>query len=104
MDDKEHAHLAQALKDHGYPVSHKVVAETLHDMGFSLQSSVKTREGSDHPDRDKQFKYINKQAAAHQKAGQPIISVDCKKKELVGNFKNGGRSGNHRSTRGSERA
>jgi hypothetical protein len=63
----------------------------LHSMGYSLQANRKTREGSMHPDRDAQFQHINDQAAAFLRAGRPVISVDTKKKELVGDFKNGGR-------------
>jgi len=62
----------------------------LHDLGFSLQANRKTQEGGDHPDRDAQFRYINKQVRTHMKNGQPVLSVDCKKKELVGNYKNAG--------------
>lgn len=87
---KSTRHLAKELKERGHAVSHNVVAQTLRSMGFSLQAMAKTREGKDHPDRDKQFKYLNKQVKAHQKAGQPEISVDTKKKEKVGNYKNGG--------------
>src|SRR5260370_15816038 len=60
-------------------------------LGFSLQANQKTREGTSHPDRNAQFEYINAQVDAFQAAGQPTISVDTKKKELVGDFKNGGR-------------
>jgi hypothetical protein len=63
----------------------------LHEQGFSLQANAKTLEGSQHPDRDAQFGYINEQARAHRQAGDPVVSVDTKKKELVGEFKNGGR-------------
>ena len=82
--------LAEALTASGHPASHRVVREMLREMGYSLQANSKTMEGSSHSDRDAQFKYINKQVRSHQRAGQPVISVDCKKKELVGEFKNVG--------------
>ena len=84
--------LAVALEALGYTISHTVVAELLHSLGYSLQGNVKTREGRQHPDRDAQFRYIARQVAAAQRRGQPTISVDTKKKELVGPFKNGGRA------------
>jgi len=84
--------LAVALEALGYAVSHTVVAELLHGLGYSLQGNVKTREGRQHPDRDAQFRYIARHVAAAQRRGQPTISVDTKKKELVGPFKNGGRA------------
>jgi len=84
--------LAVALEALGHRVSHTVVAELLHDLGYSLQGNVKTREGRQHPDRDAQFRYIARQVRAAQRRGQPAISVDTKKKELVGPFKNGGRA------------
>ena len=84
--------LAVALEALGYAVSHTVVAELLHGLGYSLQGNVKTREGRQHPDRDAQFRYIARQVRAAQRRGQPTISVDTKKKELVGPFKNGGRA------------
>ena len=59
-------------------------------MGYSLQANAKVTEGAQHPDRDGQFRYINEQAAEHLGAGQPVISVDCKKKENVGDYANGG--------------
>jgi hypothetical protein len=84
--------LAVALEALGYAISHTVVAELLHSLGYSLQGNVKTREGRQHPDRDAQFRYIARQVVAAQRRGQPTISVDTKKKELVGPFKNGGRA------------
>jgi hypothetical protein len=75
----------------GRSVSQYLVRELLHEMGYSLQAVRKTREGSEHPDRDSQFHHINDTVAAYQKRGQPVISVDTKKKELVGDFKNAGR-------------
>ena len=83
--------LARALAGAGHPVSDFVVRRLLHQAGYSLQASVKVAEGaSQHPDRDAQFRYLNDQAAAHLAAGDPVISVDAKKKENVGEFKNGG--------------
>jgi Rhodopirellula transposase DDE domain len=83
--------LAAALRAKGYRVSHVVVANLLHDQKYSLQANRKTREGSRHPDRNAQFEYINAKVKAQLSSGQPAISVDTKKKELVGDFKNGGR-------------
>jgi hypothetical protein len=84
--------LAVALEALGHHVSHTVVAELLHQLGYSLQGNVKTREGRQHPDRDAQFRYIARQVRTAQRRRQPAISVDTKKKELVGPFKNGGRA------------
>lgn len=75
----------------GHEASHRLVAELLHEMGYSLQANRKAREGVDHPDRDAQFHYINRQVLKALASGDPAISVDTKKKELVGDFKNGGR-------------
>src|SRR5229473_6333847 len=83
--------LAAELVRQGHQVSHQTVAELLHALDYSLQATRKTKEGADHPDRDAQFAYINDQTHAYQQRGQPVISVDAKKKELVGDFKNGGR-------------
>jgi len=88
---KSAAQLAAALRAQGHPVSERTVNRLLHDLGYSLQSNRKTLEGSAHPDRDAQFQYINRRAKAFQKQGQPVVSVDTKKKELVGQFRNGGR-------------
>jgi transposase len=84
-------HLAEALKKRGHTVCPHVIADCLRELGYSLQANSKTREGSAHVDRDAQFHYINDQATAFLAAGEPVISVDTKKKELVGNFKNNGR-------------
>ena len=84
--------LAVALRALGHSVSHTVVAELLHQLGYSLQGNVKTREGRQHPDRDGQFRFIAETVKRAQRRGQPAISVDTKKKELVGDFKNGGRA------------
>ena len=83
--------LAEAMSDAGHKVSPPTVAKLLKAEGFSLQANVKTVEGADHPDRDAQFAYLNDQAADHLATGDPVISVDTKKKELVGAYKNGGR-------------
>jgi len=88
---KSAAQLAAALRAQGHPVSERTVNRLLHDLGYSLQSNRKTLEGSAHPDRDAQFLYINRRAKAFQKQGQPVVSVDTKKKELIGQFRNGGR-------------
>ena len=88
---KSAAQLAAALRAQGHPVSERTVNRRLHDLGYSLQANRKTLEGSAHPDRDAQFQYINRRAKAFQKQGQPVVSVDTKKKELVGQFRNGGR-------------
>ena len=87
---KSAAKLAVALQTQGQAVSERTVNRLLHDLGYSLQSNRKTLEGRAHPDRDAQFQYINRRAKAFQKQGQPVVSVDTKKKELVGQFRNGG--------------
>jgi hypothetical protein len=83
--------LASELSAAGHPVSAVRVAQLLKEQGFSLQANAKQIEGSQHPDRDVQFCYLNDQVAGHAGVGCPVISVDTKKKELVGTFKNGGR-------------
>jgi hypothetical protein len=83
--------LAEALGHAGHPVGRQKVSELLAALGYSLQSNRKTREGSAHVDRDAQFQHINEQVSAYQRRSQPVISVDTKKKELIGDFKNGGR-------------
>jgi hypothetical protein len=83
--------LAEALRTQGHTVSHKTVALLLDELGYSLQANRKTREGQSHPDRNAQFEHINRQVRAFQRRGQPVISVDAKKKELVGDFRNPGR-------------
>jgi hypothetical protein len=83
--------LADALRTMGHRIGHNVVADLLRDLNYSLQANRKTREGTHNPDRDAQFGYINAQVAAALAAGEPAISVDTKKKELVGDFKNAGR-------------
>jgi len=86
---KSQRHLAAELAKRGYPVSHKLVARLLKRLGFSLQANRKTREGATHPDRNAQFEHINTAVSAALAKGEPAISVDTKKKELVGDFKNG---------------
>src|SRR5437899_1804243 len=83
--------LVKELAGKGHTVCPTVVGELLRGMGYSLQANSKTREGGQHIDRDAQFQYINTQAKAFLAANEPVISVDTKKKELVGNFKNNGR-------------
>jgi len=83
--------LAKELQKIGHKVSHARVADMLHMLGYSLQANKKTIEGTEHPDRDDQFKHINEKCKTFQDEKQPVISVDSKKKELIGNFKNSGR-------------
>ena len=87
---KSTAHLARELTGQGHAVTARTVASLLAAAGYSLQGNAKTVEGKQHPDRDAQFRYINAQVTAFQDDGSPVISVDAKKKENVGNFKNGG--------------
>jgi hypothetical protein len=88
---KSTSNLAAELRRQGFKVGPRTVAKELKEQEFSLQGNRKTREGSSHPDRNAQFGYINDQVMRFQRQGQPAISVDTKKKELVGDFKNGGR-------------
>ena len=83
--------LAEELTRKGHRTSHRMVAELLHEMGYSLQANRKVLEGSSHPDRNAQFEYLNEAVQLQLALGEPVISVDTKKKELVGQFKNGGR-------------
>jgi len=83
--------LAVELKGQGHQTSHRMVAELLHDLGYSLQANQKTLEGSEHPDRNAQFEHLNGAVQQQLWDGEPTISVDTKKKELIGPFKNGGR-------------
>jgi len=87
---KSTANLAEELTRQNHPVTDRTVAVLLKQSGYSLQANRKTREGSSHPDRNAQFEYINRQVIAFQRRSQPVISVDTKKKELVGEFKNPG--------------
>jgi len=90
---KSTTELAQALSKKGGTgtISPRTVASLFHDMEYSLQGNYKTKEEGSHPDRDEQFHYISRQTRLFQKRGQPVVSVDTKKKELIGNYKNGGR-------------
>ncbi len=88
---KSKAKLAATLTRQGWVVSATSVGRLLHDLGFSLQVVRKTREGRSHPDRNKQFEFINAMASKFLRLRRPVISVDTKKKELVGDFRNGGR-------------
>jgi hypothetical protein len=88
---KSAAKLAAELQARGHAASERSVNRLLHSLGYSLQSNRKTIEGKGHPDRDAQFQYINRRVKAFQRQRQPVVSVDAKKKELVGQFRNGGR-------------
>ena len=90
--------LAGELKDQGYSVSHRMVGELLHEMGYSLQANRKTADFKQHPDRNLQFEFINLLVEENLEKGNPVISVDAKKKELVGNFKNVGREWHPKGT------
>jgi hypothetical protein len=83
--------LSAELKAQGYQASRTLVGQLLHEAGYSLQGNHKTREGANHPDRDAQFEHINERVKRQRRRGEPAVSVDTKKKELVGDFKNGGR-------------
>jgi hypothetical protein len=83
--------LAAELQAMGHTISYPVVADLLRESGYSLQGNRKTKEGTSHPDRNAQFEHINRRVRQHQRAAQPVISVDAKKKELIGDFKNAGR-------------
>ena len=85
------ARLARELQDAGHRVSERSVNRLLHELGYSLQANRKTLEGNQHPDRDAQFIHINRRVRVFQRQRQPVVSVDTKKKELVGPFKNAGR-------------
>jgi transposase len=80
--------IAEELTRRGHPVSDKTVARCLREMGYSLQLNRKTKEGKQHPNRDAQFRYINRQEASFRRTADPVISVDTKKKELFGAFDN----------------
>jgi len=90
--------LAWELTARHHPISHVKVAQLLHDQDYSLQGTSKTEEGTDHPDRDAQFRHINATVKRALKAGSPVISVDTKKKELVGNYANAGRQWRRKGT------
>jgi hypothetical protein len=91
-------HLSQALQAKGHSACPHVIADCLHELGYSLQANRKTREVSGHVDRNAQFEYLNDQATAFLAANEPVISVDTKKKELVGDFKNNGREWRPKAT------
>jgi len=82
--------LAEEMGRQGYAVSHQTVAHLLHELGYSLQGNRKSKEGSTHPDRNGQFEHINRKVTGWIRRGQPAVSVDTKKKELIGDFKNNG--------------
>ncbi len=88
--------VAEELSERGHAVSHQTVAALLDDLGYSLQANRKTKEGQDHADRDAQFEYISRQVRAFQEEDQPAISVDAKKKENIGDFRNPGREWHRR--------
>lgn len=83
--------LADELNSRGFKVSYPTVGTILEDLGYSLQGNRKTLEGSNHPDRNAQFEFLSRRVSAFIRMGQPVISIDCKKHELVGNFKNNGK-------------
>ena len=88
--NKSTRNLADELARQGYTVSHVTVARCLRELGYSLQANVKTIEGKQHPDRDAQFRYLNDQVRRFVRRRDPVVSVDTKKKELVGSFDNRG--------------
>jgi hypothetical protein len=88
---KSTAHLAQALRDQGFTISPDTVGRLLRRAGYTLQSTRKTKEGEDHPDRDAQFRRISELVKQYHARGDPVVSVDTKKKELIGDFANAGR-------------
>ena len=87
---KSTRHLAETLTALGHVVSHQTVARLLTELGYSLQANRKTEEGKEHPDRNAQFEHINRKVRSFQRHRQPVVSVDTKKKELIGNYKNAG--------------
>ena len=93
---KSTEHLAGALREMGHVISADTVGRLLAEMGYSLQAPAKENEGAQQPDRDAQFRYLNGQVEAHLAAGQPVISVDSKKKEVLGNLANKGREYQHK--------
>jgi len=90
--------LAYELTNRRHSISHEKVAQLLREMGYSLQGNRKTEEGEDHPDRDAQFRHINQEVRKALRQGWPVISVDTKKKELIGNFENPGRQWRRKGT------
>ncbi len=87
---KSVAHLKEALQKKGHQIADTAIRRLLHSLGYSLRANKKNIEGQSHPDRNAQFEYINSKGKEFEAKGNPIISVDCKKKELIGNFKNNG--------------
>ena len=100
---KSARNLSDALTQAGHVISPDTVERLLNEDGYSLQGNAKTVEGKQHPDRDGQFRHINALVTAFQAAGDPVISVDTKKKELVGNYKNGGKGSGPRARRSGSR-
>ncbi len=90
--------LAWELRDRRGPISHEKVAQLLRELGYSLQGNRKSEEGEDHPDRDAQFRHINREVRRAMSRGWPVISVDTKKKELIGNYENKGRQWRRKKT------
>jgi hypothetical protein len=88
---KSTRNLADALAELGHDLSHQTVGRILVEMGYNLQANRKTEEGKDHPDRNDQFEHINRKVRSFQRRGQPVVSMDTKKKEIVGNYRNSGR-------------
>src|SRR3954454_20354589 len=88
---KSTRNLADALAELGHDLSHQTVSRILVEMGYSLQANRKTEAGKDHPDRNDQFEHINRKVRSFQRHGQPVVSMDTKKKEIVGNYRRSGR-------------
>jgi hypothetical protein len=84
-------HIQEELKKQGFIVSHELIRQILKEQEYSLQANRKTKEGGEHPDRDAQFEFINRQTKSFMSNNQPVISIDCKKKELIGEYKNNGK-------------
>ena len=89
---KSTRNIADELQKKDYKISHVVVSKLLKEMGYSLQANKKTQEGGNHPDRNEQFEYINDLGIKYIQSGNPVVSIDTKKKEQIGNYKNGGKS------------
>ena len=84
-------HIQEEIKTYGYKASHELIRQILQAQDYSLQTNRKTKEGGEHPDRDAQFEFINSKSKEFIVSNQPVMSVDCKKKELIDNYKNGGK-------------
>jgi len=89
--NKSVRHIKDAITTNGYTASHELIRQILQEQGYSLQTNRRTKEGGEHPDRDAQFEFINKKSNKFIAKNQPVISIDCKKKELIGNYKNNGK-------------